>query len=94
MENERKPFPENRDGNLENEKSNLFHTDQANPHNQSPDLEAEEPWEDEIPNEVIEKKNDRPAANTIKWAIIIAIIVMLLVYYFVFLDRDLVSDIQ
>lgn len=94
MENERKPFPENQEGKLESEKSNVFHTDQTNPHIPSPDLGTEGHRQDEVPNEVIEKKNDRPAANTIKWAIIIAIIVMVLVYYFVFRDRDLVSDIQ
>lgn len=42
----------------------------------------------EVPEEVIREKNDRPAANTIKWAIIIAIILMIIIYFIVFHDQD------
>ncbi len=42
----------------------------------------------EVPEEVIREKNDRPAANVIKWAIIIAIILMVIVYFMVFHNQD------
>lgn len=41
--------------------------------------------------EAIEEKNDRPAANLIMWAILIAVIIMAIIYFFVFYDRDTVS---
>jgi len=46
----------------------------------------------EVPDKVVKEKNDRPAANTIKWAIIIAIILMIIIYFIMFYDRDVVSS--
>lgn len=54
---------------------------------------AESANHDEPPaQEAIEEKNDRPAANTIMWAIVIAVIIMVIIYFMVFQGRDVVSS--
>lgn len=76
MENERKVFPENPEDRRE----------YINPEVNTP------PVQEEVPEEVIKEENDKPAANTVFWAIVIAILIMILIYYFVFRDQDVVSD--
>lgn len=45
-----------------------------------PDVVPEEP----VPQEVIEEEDDKPAGNTIKWTIAIAIIILAIIYFLFF----------
>lgn len=40
----------------------------------------------DLPTEIIEQKDDRPAGITLKWVIIISVLVLILVYFIFFYD--------
>jgi hypothetical protein len=44
--------------------------------------------EDRIADEAIEEKNDKPAGNTLKWTIAVAVIVLLIIYFLFFYEGD------
>lgn len=73
---------------MENEKFN----------NESPDRRGEfadipQQIQTEPPAETaIKEEDDKPAAKTIWIAVIIAIIIMAIIYFFVFYNRDVVSS--
>ncbi len=44
--------------------------------------------EDRISDEAIDEKNDKPAGNTLKWTIAVAVIVLLIIYFLFFYEGD------
>lgn len=49
------------------------------------DLKNNEP---EVPEVVLEEPDDKPSGRGVIWAIVIAVIVLSLIYFFFFMDRN------
>lgn len=43
---------------------------------------------EELATEIVEEKDDKPAGNTIWWAIIIAVMVLIAIYFIFFYDKS------